>query len=270
MAYLEREQGQRVYYESHGEGDTAVVLIHGWGMSCRTWDNVLPALLAAGHRVVLIDHRGCGGSDMDFADMSITAIAEDVVALVESLGLSTVVLNGWSLGGAVATYAAAALGARCRALVLTGGASPIYTQKPGMACGGTDADLAATVAGLTGNRIAVLADVAAAVCARDVGQHLVDWMWRIFCEASPRAIATLGELAGVDQRETLRELGIPILAFTGSEDGFVSPEITRWVGEYCAGARVIEYDGVGHAPFIEVTEQYNADLLAFLAAPGDD
>ena len=61
---------------------------------------------AAGHRVVLIDHRGCGESSKDFADMGIEAIAGDVVALVEHLGLSKVVLNGWSLGGSVVVAAA--------------------------------------------------------------------------------------------------------------------------------------------------------------------
>ncbi len=264
MAYLEREKGKRVYYESHGEGASAVMLIHGWGMSCRTWDNVLPALLAQGLRVVLIDHRGCGGSDKDFDDLGIEAIGTDVVALVDELELQAVVLNGWSLGGAVAVGAAAALGERCTGLVLTGGASPIYTRKPGLACGGTDADLAATVAALTANRIAVLADVAAAVCARDVGKPIVEWMWRIFCEASPRAVVTLGQLADVDHRDILPALGMPILAFTGSEDGFVSPDICRWIGDNCSRARLIEYEGVGHAPFIEVTEQYNADLLQFL------
>ena len=124
MGYLTREDNKRVYFESHGEGDSAVLLIHGWGMSSRTWDPVVPALVARGHRTVLIDHRGCGQSDKDFADLGIEAIAGDVVALVEALGLKTVVLNGWSLGGAVAVEAADRLGSTCKGLVLTDWAAP--------------------------------------------------------------------------------------------------------------------------------------------------
>ena len=48
----------------------------------------LPHLVDAGHRVVTLDHRGCGLSDKDFDDMSINAIAGDVAALVAELGLT--------------------------------------------------------------------------------------------------------------------------------------------------------------------------------------
>ena len=265
MAYLTTDCDKNVYYEDYGSGSSAVLLIHGWGFSCRAWDNTLPALLAAGHRVVMIDHRGCGRSDKDFADMGILAIAGDVVALVAKLGLESVVLNGWSLGGAVAVEAADRLGERCTGLALTGGATPIYTQKPDFQAGGTDADMAGTVAALQADRIGFLAGLSHAVCAVDVGEPLVSWMWQVFCEASPMAHVTLGQLAQLDQRQQLAALGMPIISFVGSADVFVAPEICRWVGEHNANARVVEYEGVGHAPFVEVAERYNTDLLAFLA-----
>jgi pimeloyl-[acyl-carrier protein] methyl ester esterase len=179
MAYLTTDCGRNVYYEDYGSGSSAVLLIHGWGFSCRAWDNTLPALLAAGHRVVMIDHRGCGRSDKDFADLGILAIAADVVALVAKLDLKSVVLNGWSLGGAVAVEAADQLGKRCGGLVLTGGATPIYTQKPDFQAGGTDADMAGTVAALRADRIGFLAGLSHAVCAVVFGEPLVKWIWEV-------------------------------------------------------------------------------------------
>lgn len=268
MAFLNTDCGRRVYYEDYGSGSRAVLLIHGWGFSCRAWDNTLPALLDAGHRVVMIDHRGCGRSDKDFPDLGIQAIAGDVVSLVGELDLDSVVLNGWSLGGAVAVEAADRLGERCAGLALTGAATPIYTQKPDFAAGGTDADVAATLAGLKADRVSFLAGLAQAVCAKDVGEPLVRWMWQVFCEASPMTYVTLGQLAQIDQRRKLAALGVPIVSFVGTADVFVAPEICRWVGEHNAHARVIEYDGVGHAPFLEVAEQYNRDLLDFLTSIG--
>jgi pimeloyl-ACP methyl ester carboxylesterase len=265
MAFFKTNCAKNVYYEDYGSGNTAVVLIHGWGMSCRAWDNTLPALLAAGRRVVLIDHRGCGQSDKDFADMGILAIAGDVVKLVAELGLESVVLNGWSLGGAVAVEAADQLGARCSGLVLTCGASPIYVQKPDFAAGGTAEDMAATVAALAADRVSFLAGLAQAVCAKDVGEPIERWMWQVFCSASPMASASLAQLAPLDQRAQLAALAVPILSFVGSADVFVDPEICRWVSANNANARVIEYEGVGHAPFIEVAADYNRDLLSFLA-----
>lgn len=263
MAYLERDNG-RVYFEDHGEGKRSVLLIHGWGMSVRVWDTVLLALLKEGFRVVLMDHRGCGESDKDFDDMSIGAIAGDAVALVETLGLQNVVINGWSLGGAVAVEAAHRLGDRCDGLVLTCGASPIYTQKPDLALGGTSDDMAATVQAMTEDRITFLDGLSKAVCAKPVDSALEHWMWRMFTQSSPRAISTLGELDSLDQRETLTALTMPILSFVGGQDGFVAPPICRWVGENNVHARVVEMPECGHAPFIEERERYLQELRDFL------
>lgn len=266
MAYLQTPDGKQVYYESHGAGATAVLLIHGWGMSLRVWDNVLPALRAAGHRVVMLDHRGCGQSDKDFADMGIAAIAADVVSLVAELELESVVLNGWSLGGAVAVEAATALGKSCSGLVLTCAASPIYVRKPDFAAGGTQEDMAATLAAMLDDRVTFLHGLAQAVCMKKVGPAVVEWMWREFCRASPMAFATLGQLEPLDQRAQLAALRMPILSFVGTGDVFVDPQICRWVGDHNPGARVVEFEGVGHAPFLEVAADYNRELLQFLSA----
>jgi pimeloyl-[acyl-carrier protein] methyl ester esterase len=264
MAMLERD-GKQVYYEDHGSGDRAVLLLHGWGMSVRCWDAVLLALLEQGYRVVLMDHRGCGGSDKDFADLSIDAIAGDAVALVETLGLGRVVLNGWSLGGSVAVAAAARLGGRCDGLVLTCAASPIYVQKPDLALGGTAEDMAATVQALSTDRIATLSGLSQAVCAKPVGEAVEHWLWRIFTEASPRAVATLAELAELDQRELLGGLDLSILSYVGGQDAFVAPPICRWVAEQHPRARAVEFPDCGHAPFLEERERYVETLLDFLA-----
>ena len=264
MSYLETDCGGQVYFEDHGSGERALLLVHGWGMSTQCWDPVLPALVAAGHRVVSLDHRGCGRSDRDFADMSIAAIAADVCALVKMLNLESVVLNGWSLGGAVVVEAASQLPDRCAGLVLTGGATPVYTQKPEFPHGGTAEDVAATVLAYQSNRVDFLHGLSQVICARPVGANVEHWFWQIFLGASPLAGATLGELAELDQRDKLLGLDMPILSLFGSEDGFVAPPICRWVVDNHPRARGIEFAGVGHAPFLEERDAYLQSLLNFL------
>ena len=264
MAYLTVDGRHRVYFEDHGAGDSALVLIHGWGMDARVWDGVLMPLLADGRRVIVMDHRGCGRSDHDFADLGIPAIAGDVAQLVREAGVSKAVLNGWSLGGAVATQAAHDLGATCAGLVLTAGASPIYTQKPDLALGGTAEEVRATVAAIDADRINVLHGVADAVCARPVSTQLTEWMARCFINASARATATLAELADIDQREMLLALDIPVLSFICGQDGFVAPQISRWVADNHPRAVGVSYPDSGHAPFIEEREAYLQALRGFL------
>ncbi len=268
MAYLIREQGQKVYYEDYGSGDKAVVLIHGWGMGVRTWDYTLPALAAAGHRVVLIDHRGCGRSDKDFNDMSISSIAGDVCALVDELQLTGVVLNGWSLGGAVAVAAADSLGERCMGVALTCAATPVYLQKDDFPHGGTEEAMAQTVAGLNADRVNFLMGLSQGVCATEVGATVEQWMWEIFMEASPLAVATIAELGPLDQREMLAGLTVPIVSFVGAKDGVVDPEICRSVSTFNSSATVVEFESSGHAPFIDEAARYNSELLEFLSNCG--
>ena len=266
MGYLQTASGGRIYFEDHqpgGNSNATMLLVHGWGMSIRCWDPILPALLDAGLRVVALDHRGCGNSDKDFEDMSINAIAADTAQLVEHLGLDQVILNGWSLGGAVVVAAADLLGARCAGLVLTGGATPIYTQKSDFEAGGTAADVAGTLEAYHTNRVDFLHGLSQIVCEKEVGANVEHWFWQIFLQASPTAAATLGELAQLDQRALLLSLNLPVLSIFGDHDGFVAPDICRWVGDNHPRATNVELPGVGHAPFIEAREDYLAAVINF-------
>lgn len=266
MSELSTQEGKQVYYEDYGQGDSAVVLVHGWGMSVRAWDYTLPALRAAGLRVVMLDHRGCGNSDKDFADMGIDAIAGDVIDLVEHLGLQRVVLNGWSLGGAVVVAAASRLGDRCAGLVLTCGATPCYLQKPDYPHGGTEEAMAETLAAMAADRVNFLAALSAGVYASEVSQQVVDWTWNTFLQSSPEAASSLGELGPLDQRDMLSSLDIPILSYVGTQDAVVDPAVCRSVADYADNVTVVECAGSGHAPFIEEREKYNSELLGFIAA----
>lgn len=266
MARLAVDGSKSIYFEDLGAGDTALVLIHGWGMSGRCWDGILKPLLEHGLRVVTMDHRGCGRSDHDFADLSIDAIAGDVAALVDELNLKSVILNGWSLGGAVATKAASLLGSRCRALVLTAGASPIYTQKPDLPLGGTAEDVAGVVAAMDDDRVTFLAGLAHAVCAKPISDAMLTWMGDAFIASAARASSTLGELAHIDQREMLLGLDMPVLSYICGQDGFVAPEISRWVADNHPRAKGIEFPDSGHAPFIEERADYVSTLVEFARA----
>jgi pimeloyl-[acyl-carrier protein] methyl ester esterase len=264
MAYLDTGRG-RIYYEHHAGEKPPVLLIHAWAMSVRAWDSTLAALQDAGHAVVAFDHRGCGRSDKDFGDFSIGAIAGDAVAICDKLRLEKVVVNGWSLGGAVATETARRLGGRCAGLVLTCGASPRYTQAEGFPHGGTADDVRATVAAIRPDRASFFHGISRAVCARPVPEPVLDWMWSIFMEAAPGADRSLGELATIDQREILAELDVPLLSIVGSDDVFTPPGIGEFAAEIARHGRCVRFEGCGHGPMFEEYERYCAELLGYLA-----
>jgi pimeloyl-[acyl-carrier protein] methyl ester esterase len=87
-----------------------------------------------------------------------------------------------------------------------------------------------------------------------------------FIGSAARASATLGELAHLDQRDIMAELDIPILSYICGQDGFVAPEISRWVAENHPKAEGVEFPESGHAPFIEEREAYLHNLIRFVAS----
>ncbi|MBV1687965.1 alpha/beta hydrolase [Novosphingobium sp. G106] len=264
MAYLDTGRG-RVYYEHHAGEKLPVLLIHAWAMSTRVWDSTLSALQEAGHSVVAFDHRGCSQSDKDFDDFSIGAVAGDAVAICDGLGLEKVAVNGWSLGGAVATEVAHRIGGRCAGLILTCGASPRYTQAEGFPHGGTADDVRATVAAIRPDRASFFHGISRAVCARPVGEAVLDWMWSVFMEAAPGADRTLGELATIDQRDILAALDVPLLSIVGSDDVFTPPGIGEFAAQIAKRPRLVRFEDCGHGPMFEEYDRYCAELLGFLA-----
>jgi pimeloyl-[acyl-carrier protein] methyl ester esterase len=268
MGFLSRPGGRQIYFEHYAGRGPAVVLCHGWGMSCRAWDDTIARLLELGREVVAYDQRGCGRSDKDFADVSIEALGSDVTALCGELGLDAVVLNGWSLGGAVAVDAAVKLGSALRGLVLTAAATPRYTRADDFPHGGTAADVAATVAALRAGRIAFLEGLYfGGVFARDVGDAVKRRCWQIALEAGPAADASLAALAGLDQRAALARIEVPSLVVVGARDGVVAPGIGREAARLLPRATLCELD-CGHAPFLELPDAYHAALFDWLEKCG--
>ena len=98
--------GIKVAFESTGEGSVPVVFVHGI-LGDRTYFAGQAAHLADRHRVVSLDLRGHGESDVPSA-VSVEAFERDVIAVLEASGTGPAVVCGHSVGGAVALAVAAA------------------------------------------------------------------------------------------------------------------------------------------------------------------
>jgi len=106
MAPLEgsfRYAGHRLTYDAYGEGDGVIVLVHGLLMNRRMYERLGPELAARGNRVVAVDLLGHGRSDrpIDPRLYNMTSFAEQVLALLDHLGLDAPVVGGTSLGANV-------------------------------------------------------------------------------------------------------------------------------------------------------------------------
>lgn len=87
----------RIWCAAYGAGKP-VILLHGGLGNSRNWGYQVPALVAKGFRAVVIDSRGHGRSTRDERPYSYELMAGDVLAVMDSLGIDSAALVGWSDG----------------------------------------------------------------------------------------------------------------------------------------------------------------------------
>lgn len=115
-----------------GRGDRVVVASHGITANHRSFGEVAAQVLARDPdaSVYAVDHRGRAGSVDVPGPYGLATHARDLVALIDHLAATEVVLVGHSMGAFAAAGAATLVGERVRRLVLADGALPIAVELP--------------------------------------------------------------------------------------------------------------------------------------------
>jgi len=114
--FYKTDDNNKMYYESYGSGDDAIVFIHGWSVNCQSWDEQID-FFKDKNKVILIDLPGFGKSEHNRQDWSMQHYGKDVAGLCRELGLKNVYLVGWSMGTAVVVEAAGILGDDAKAVI---------------------------------------------------------------------------------------------------------------------------------------------------------
>jgi pimeloyl-ACP methyl ester carboxylesterase len=115
-----------VEYAEAGPGDgPVVILLHGWPYDIHSYIDVTPLLASAGYRSIIPYLRGYGGtrflSSDTFRNGQQSAIAADIIALIDALKIERAILAGYDWGARTADIIAALWPERCKALVSVSG-----------------------------------------------------------------------------------------------------------------------------------------------------
>lgn len=112
-----------------GTGSPALVFLHFWGGSSRTFGPVID-ILSENARCVALDFRGWGQSSRTSTDYQLETLATDVVGVVDSLDLTDFAIVGHSMGGKVAQLVAAHQPVGLKQLILIAPAPPTPLEVP--------------------------------------------------------------------------------------------------------------------------------------------
>ncbi len=113
------------YAEAGPADGPAVLLVHGWPYDIHSFVDVAPILAAAGHRVIVPYLRGYGStrflSDDTPRNGQQSALAVDMIALMDALGIDKAIVAGYDWGARTVNIMAALWPERCRAMVSVSG-----------------------------------------------------------------------------------------------------------------------------------------------------
>ena len=232
--------GITLHYVSVGQGP-AVVMLHGGLANTSYWGNQVSAL-AAHHRVILVDSRGHGRSTRNAQPYGYDLMADDVVALLDTLKISRADIVGWSDG--------AILGL----------------------------DLAMRHADRVGRVFAFAANTRTAGVKPDTETNptfaaFIARAGREYAELSPTPTEYQAFLAQISHMwasepnwsdADLRRISAPVLIADGDHDEAIFRAHTEYMAATIPGAGLLILPNTSHFAFLQDPALFNAALLDFL------
>ncbi len=250
--------GVAISFHDAGQG-SAILLVHGLGCRGEVWINQLP-VLAAHHRVIAVDLRGFGQSAKPAAPGSykLDRFADDLIGLIEALGIAPVHYVGTSLGGYIGQVIALRRPDLLRSLALCHTAS-----------------VSSIPARVRQSRLRALADksmmhyahlVAGQALAAHIRPAVHEWFCEMLAENDRAAYRQVFEeaLGRFDLRKQVGAIRLPTLVLIGELDRVIPPAGGRQTARLIPGARVVAIRGVGHASYVEQPQAFNDAVLGFI------
>lgn len=235
--------GIELAYERRGKG-MPLVLIHGYPLDHSIWNETI-SQLENDFDLILPDVRGFGESTTFDAPYTLSDIANDLAALLDSLGVERTTLAGHSMGGYIALAFAKAFPERVTGLALVSSqtASDTPERKEGRY---------KTAADVSQKGVQIVADgmtdkLTPNQSVRDVIRPLI---------AKQSVAGVTGALKAMAEREDLTSFlasfGQPLVLIHGEADELIPVERAREIKSLVPSAHLVELRGGGHMPMMEM------------------
>jgi len=256
---------RRVYYEEHGSGEP-VLLINGLGADHTAWA-LQTDYLQRFFRVIVFDNPGVGRTEGPSGPYTTALFADTAAQLLRHLGIGRAHVVGASMGGLIAQQLAVRHPTLVRSLLLH--------------CSWWRADR------YTQALIRSWQAFARAAGMLELARQI--WLWVFtprFFEERPQAFAELERrlvedpyaqtpqafcdqaeaCLGHEALEEVRGITAPTLITVGEADILTPPAHARALHERIPGSRLHVWPEMGHAPFWEIPDEFNALNREFLEA----
>lgn len=213
-------------------------------------------------RVLRYDSRGHGASTASAGEYTIERLQNDVLGLVDHLGIATFSFCGLSLGGMVGMSLALHIPQRVNKLVLCNTAAHI----------GTPESWNARIDTVRKNGVSAISEAilqrwfTVSFLERESGT--IDRLRRMLLTTPADGyIATCAAIRDADLRDAVSQLRSRTLVLAGSRDPVIPPEDRRFLAEQIPGAQYVELEAA-HLSNLELPQRFEEEVLRFLLPKG--
>jgi len=256
--------GVRIWYEIHGQGDPTMVMVHGFQIAhSEGFKRTYVPYFSRHMRVLTLDLRGNGKSDRPEGGYDLDTYLEDVHAVVEVADLDRFSMAGLSFGASIIIKYNAIHPGRVTHLILLSGYSRMvrsgdYPQ------GIPKETLDGAFQFWRNQPEAMLKGFIDMLCSEKYSLRFRELIRKWAHETSPQMWETCfvpSTLSDVDGH--LKDIDLPVLIVHGEKDRVVSPEASKHLHQKIPGSKLLLIPDSGHI-FIRNWPQVSRDILAFL------
>jgi sigma-B regulation protein RsbQ len=235
-----------------------IVFAHGFGCSQEAWRLVAPQF-ESDYRVVLFDHVGSGGSDINSYDAgkydSLHGYADDVVDILDALDATDVIFVGHSVSSMIGVLAANRAPSRFARLVLVG-PSPRYINDGEYRGGFEREDIEGLLDSLEANYLGWSAAFAPVIMGTPDRPELDAELTESFCRLDPMIARQFARVTFLsDNRADLAAVSVPTQVIQSSDDVIAPLEVGEYVHEAIAGSTLTVLSSTGHIPILSGADE---------------
>lgn len=246
-----------------------MVFAHGFGCDKAMWRFVAPEFESS-HKVVLFDHVGSGGSDLNAYDpvkyRTLDGYADDIIDVITTLELPPVVFVGHSVSAMIGVLAALKRPDLFDRMVMVG-PSPRYVDDDDYRGGFSEDEIHELLDTMDANYLGWSAATAPVIMGVPEQPELGEELTRSFCASDPdiaRQFARATFLS--DNRADLDQLRTPSLVVQCKQDVIAPMSVGEFVRDHLENSEMVVLDATGHCPNLSAPDQLIAAMKGYLAA----
>jgi pimeloyl-ACP methyl ester carboxylesterase len=256
-----------IYYEIHGEG-YPFVLIRGLSSSLNSWPPYSINKFSKFFKIILLDNRGAGKTDIPDGKYSAKMMADDTIGLMDSLDIKKTHLLGFSMGGCIAQEIVLNYPDKVTKLILTSswcgpthGIPPIPEKNP------FPKMTPLLQEGKYDDMAKILTNSLFPEKYKKNNPRIIEKVIKNYMDNAPSLKGFEGQSAYVESYDTyerLSEIKIPTLILHGTEDIILPVENAKILAKRIPSAELILFENTGHGMNIQENKLWTQKVIEFL------